>query len=61
MNTKSNSSILLAVCHNPFTGYKAEFYSLDDFNLTCIDLKNFEIKPETYNVVPLIRPLNSVL
>lgn len=48
MNTKSNSSIVLAVCHNPFTGYKAEFYSLDDFKLTCIDLKNFEIKPETY-------------
>lgn len=48
MNTKSNSSILLAVCHNPFTGYKAEFYSLDDFNLAFIDLKNFEIKPETY-------------
>lgn len=71
MNTKSNLNILLTICNNPFTGYKREFYSLDDFEQACIDLHNFEIKPETYihpeyieydcegcSVIPYVNPKN---
>lgn len=48
MNTKLTSSIPLAVSINPFTGYKAEFYSFDNFEEGCVDMHNFKIKPETY-------------
>lgn len=71
MNTKFTSDILLAVCNNPFTGYKTEFYSLAHFEQACIDAHNFKIKAETYihpkytdydcegcSVIPYVNPEN---
>lgn len=48
MNTKLKSIVPLAVSINPFTNYKSEFYTFDEFEQSCIDLLNFKIKPETY-------------
>jgi hypothetical protein len=71
MNTKFTLKMPLAVSINPFTGYKSEFYSFDDFEHSCIDLHNFKIKPETYihpeyidydceecSVIPYVNPKN---
>ncbi len=71
MNMKFNSNIPLAVSIDPMTGHKTEFNSLDDFVRSCIDQRNFKVKPECYihttyvdydcegcNAIPYVNPEN---